>query len=110
MPRLKFHREFSHPLDRTGRRKTWPAEWEGHVEDEAIAEKAVKEGHAVLVGAPAPRPAPPPVEIPADWRALSAPDMIALAHKLGAGGEVAKKDDAAAYIEKIAAERQQTLV
>ncbi len=58
MPRLRFDREFSHPIDTAGRKKTYPAGWEGFVEDEKIAGQAVKEGHAVEINPPAPAAEP----------------------------------------------------
>jgi len=58
--------------------------------------------------APAPVLIPPaPIEIPDGWRDLPAADVIALAHKLGAGGEVAKKDDAIDYVAGVVAAREQ---
>lgn len=106
MPRLKFSREFSHPLDDTGRRKTWPTEWEGHVEDETVAAKAVKEGAAVVVGTASPARKPvAATEIPAEWEQLKAADMVELARTLGAGEEIATKAAAEKFIADVVTAR-----
>lgn len=108
MSRLKFDRDFTRPLgDDSGRSRTWPAGWEGLVEDEAVAREAVAEGAAAYVGPPASgAAAAAKAEIPADWKDLKADDMVALAHKLGAGGEVSTKAAAEEFIGKLAGDKQ----
>lgn len=67
-----------------------------------MAAKIVETGAADYVGEP-PRGAAP--EIPAGWESLAAPDMIALAHKLGAGGEISTKAAAEEFIARLAGEK-----
>lgn len=50
-------------------------------------------------------PASPQIDVPAGWRDLGAADMVALAHKLGAGGDVETKTAAAEYIGRMVADR-----
>lgn len=52
-----------------------------------------------------PQPSPTLVDIPEGWDQLKADEMIALARKLGAKNEVNRKDEAAAYITTMVAER-----
>lgn len=103
MASVRFLREHTYAFenDPRGRRKTWPQYWTGEVADD-LAHKFVADGAAEWIGDPPPGGAPAKPEIPADWQALNAADMIALAHKLGAGGEVSTKSGAEEFISALA--------
>jgi hypothetical protein len=112
MARLKFSLDYTHKLDDTGRTQTWPAGWEGPVDDEAVIKAAIDGKLADFVGKP-PEPgaaAAAPVEIPEDYQDLKADDLLALAHQLGAGGDVNTKALALEFVDKIAADRKQSLL
>ncbi len=117
MARLKFSRDYSHKLDDAGRTQTWPAGWEGTVDNEDVikaATSATKDGEreippaAELVGK-APKPAAE-VEIPADYEDYNAADAVNLAHQLGAGADVKTKADALKFIAAEAAKLNPPLV
>lgn len=111
MARLKFHRDFTVPIDASSRR-TFPMGWEGAVDDAKTAWAAVDDGAAAFVGDQPSRPGPRPedVAIPAGWESLSAAELVGLALKLGAGKEVKTKDAAGEFVAQVAKSRSGQLV
>lgn len=108
MRMARFSRDYEVQIDDAGNKRIWPAGWSGEV-DNAIATAAEKVGAAELD--PVPKGAgsvktSSAVELPADWQSLGAAELVALAHKLGAGEDVKTKAAATDYVAAIAADRR----
>lgn len=108
MRTARFASQFIFPLAEDGTSTIYPPGWSGGVSDEVVAamKKAGRDAELDPVKkSKAGDTDPSKVEIPADWRGLNAPELVALARSLGATTAVNRKDEAIDFIGKVEVER-----